>query len=70
MWKSTVSDNGGSKGFDGASAKALKDTCAEDGVIGSGISTPDVGTEEEGKGYDERGSLSEDEREGNPDEVA
>jgi hypothetical protein len=48
----------------------LKDTGAENRVISLGISTPDVGTEEDRESADENGSLSENQGQWHPEKVA
>jgi len=66
----TVSDDGGSKSFNGTSAKSLNNASAENRVVSRGIGSPDVRTKEHGEGGDDSGSFSENQGQWNPNEVA
>jgi hypothetical protein len=66
----TISDDSGSKSFDGTSSETLKDTSTEKRIVGFCVATPHIGAKEESERTDESRSLSKDQGQWNPDKVA
>lgn len=67
---STISDDSRTKSFDSTSAETLKETGTEKAIVGGCICAPDIGSEENTESRDQSGSLSEDQSQWNPEEIA